>query len=78
MLLTGDGIFDIQLAHHAALLEHRPARARGTMLRSRASQLGIEVPDEQTSFEPMTRRDARAMLVEAIYFAKEPGRHRPR
>ncbi|WP_106849827.1 hypothetical protein [Blastococcus sp. Marseille-P5729] len=70
MQLTGDGIFDIQLADRVMLAERRPPRRKGTMLRSRAQHLGLDVPDVETSFEPLTQRDARRLLTAAIYDAQ--------
>lgn len=70
MQLTGDGIFDIQLADHATVSERRPQRRKGTMLRSRAQYLDLDVPDVETSFEPLTQRDARRLLAAAIYDAQ--------
>lgn len=70
MQLTGDGIFDIQLVDHVLRGERRPARRASTMLRSRAQYLDLEVPDVETSFEPLTQREARLLLTAAIYQAR--------
>lgn len=67
-MMTGEGIFDIQLAYQATLLERHPPRSKG-LLRSRAHDLHLDVPTVATAFEPLTEREARFLLVQAIYDA---------
>lgn len=70
MMMTGEGIFDIQLAHHSTPREPRSSRNRDGLLRSRARDLGLDVPTVATSFEPLTEREARFLTTKAIYDAR--------